>query len=126
MYYRRLSGFQQNSILCCNELCFSEWRDHSTIYMYIQCIVHVVKYNANIPKNKRTFPSWGNPDISTAPLPMWYTSMGYTPMRYISTALYFYTERTQVPSQFFLLTLQGKNVFMNILIMFYFFDVPLK
>ncbi len=44
---------------------------------------------------------WGNPDISTAPLPMWYTSMGYTPMRYTSTALYFYTERTQVPSQFF-------------------------
>jgi hypothetical protein len=32
---------------------------------------------------------------------MWYTSMGYTPMRYTSTALYFYTERTQVPSQFY-------------------------
>ncbi len=43
----------------------------------------------------------GNPDISTAPLPMWYASMGYTPMIYTSTALYFYTERTQVPSQFF-------------------------
>jgi hypothetical protein len=44
---------------------------------------------------------WGNPDTSTAPLPMWYTSMRYTPMRYTSTALYFYIERTQVPRQFF-------------------------
>ncbi len=52
--------------------------------------------------------NWGNPDTSMAPLPMWYTSMGYTPMRYTSTALYFYTEHTQVPSQFFKLTLQGK------------------
>jgi hypothetical protein len=47
----------------------------------------------------------GNPDTSTAPLPMWYTSMWYTSMIYTSTALYFYTEHTQVPSQFFKLTL---------------------
>jgi hypothetical protein len=43
----------------------------------------------------------GNPDTFMAPLPMWYPSMGYTPMRYTCTALYFYTEHTQVPSQFF-------------------------
>jgi hypothetical protein len=43
----------------------------------------------------------GNPDTSTAPLLMWYTSMGYTPMRYTSTPLYFYTKHTQLPSQFF-------------------------
>jgi hypothetical protein len=52
--------------------------------------------------------------------------MGYTPIRYTSTALNLYTEHTQVPSQFFKLTLQGKNVYMNILSMFYFYKVPLK
>ncbi len=37
----------------------------------------------------------GNPDTCTAPLSMLYTSMRYT-----STALYFYTERTQALANF--------------------------
>ncbi len=41
--------------------------------------------------------------ISTAPLPMRYTrtTMGYTSMRYPSTALYFYKQFTQAPNKFF-------------------------
>jgi hypothetical protein len=38
---------------------------------------------------------------STAPLPMRYTTMGYTSMRYTSTALYFYKQITQAPNKFF-------------------------
>jgi hypothetical protein len=38
---------------------------------------------------------------STAPLPMRYTTMGYTSMRYTSTALYFYKQFTQAPNKFF-------------------------
>ncbi len=39
---------------------------------------------------------------STAPLPMRYTTMGYTSMRYTSTALYFYKKFTQAPNKIFL------------------------
>ncbi len=41
---------------------------------------------------------------STAPLPMRYTTMGYTrtSMRYTSTALYFYKQFTQAPNKIFL------------------------
>ncbi len=41
---------------------------------------------------------------STAPLPMRYTrytTMGYTSVRYTSTALYFYKENAQAPNKFF-------------------------
>ncbi len=58
-------------------------------------------FNSHPNQHLRKMAEGGNPDISTAPLPMRYTSMGYTPMRYTSTALYFYTEHTQVRSQFF-------------------------
>ncbi len=38
---------------------------------------------------------------STAPLPMRYTTMGYTSMRNTFTALYFYKQFTQAPNKFF-------------------------
>jgi hypothetical protein len=44
---------------------------------------------------------WGNLHTSTAPLPMRYTTMGYTSTRYTSTALYFYKQFTQAPNKFF-------------------------
>ncbi len=44
----------------------------------------------------------GNLHTSTAPLPMRYTTMGYTSMRYTSTALYFYKQFTQAPNKIFL------------------------
>ncbi len=43
----------------------------------------------------------GNLHTSTAPLPMRYTTMGYTSTRYTSTALYFYEQFTQAPNKFF-------------------------
>jgi hypothetical protein len=39
---------------------------------------------------------------STEPLPMRYTTMGYTSMIYTSTAPYFYKQSTQVPNKIFL------------------------
>jgi hypothetical protein len=39
---------------------------------------------------------------STDPLPMRYTTMGYTSMRYTSTALYFHKQFTQAPNKIFL------------------------
>jgi hypothetical protein len=67
-----------------------------------------------LPKLGRTFlwtdrkTIWrpGNPVSSMAPLPMWctsmiFSSMIFSSMKYTSTALYFYTEHTQVPSQLF-------------------------
>ncbi len=44
---------------------------------------------------------WGILYTSTAPLPMRHTTMGYTSMRYTSTALYFYEENIQAPNNFF-------------------------
>ncbi len=41
-------------------------------------------------------PEWGMLHTSIAPLPMRYTTMGYT-----STALYFYKQFTQAPNKFF-------------------------
>ncbi len=38
---------------------------------------------------------------STAPLPMRHSTMGYTSMRYTTTALYFYEENIQAPNNFF-------------------------
>ncbi len=40
-------------------------------------------------------------NTSTAPLPVRYTTMGYTSVRYTSTALYLYEENTQAPNKFF-------------------------
>ncbi len=45
---------------------------------------------------------------STAPLPMRHTTMGYTSMRYTSTALYFYEENIQAPNNFFYKHLKQK------------------
>jgi hypothetical protein len=39
---------------------------------------------------------------STAPLPMRYTTMGYTSIIYTSTALYFYKQSTQATNKIFL------------------------
>jgi hypothetical protein len=50
-----------------------------------------------------TKPTWrGILYTSTAPLPMRYTTMGYTSMIYTSTALYFYKQFTQAPNKIFL------------------------
>jgi hypothetical protein len=60
----------------------------------------------------------GDTDISTAPWPMWCTSLRYT-----STALSLCTECTQVLSHV-LITTSEKNVYMNIFTMFYFYNFP--
>jgi hypothetical protein len=67
---------------------------------------------------------WDNPNTSTAPLPMRWSSMGYvyTSMRYTSMALYFYTEPTHKSFVIFLITNLGINVQMNIFPKFYFYN----
>jgi hypothetical protein len=87
-----------------------------------------VKITQNSLKPHGNF--WGNPDnTSMAPLPMGYTSMGYTTMGYTSrdTRLDILLHRTySSPKPIFELTFQGKNVYMNILSMFYFYNFPLN
>ncbi len=45
--------------------------------------------------------SWDILYTSTAALPMRYTNMGYSSMRYTFTALHFYEENTQTTNKFF-------------------------
>jgi hypothetical protein len=130
MFVMVLKPFNVKALVCAKNGPV-QWKSYSHPYCETQSIAHdffsQFKVVHIVTWEKFTDASeWGYPDTSTAPLPMWYTSMGYTPMRYTSTALYFYTEHTQFPGQFFKLILQGKNVYMNILSMFYFYNVPLK